>query len=113
MMACGRVFYAATCEALTIHTPSRNRLPPTDFWGPQADHLDSQICVTLLETLLNNVSQDGQRRKLHGQTYTIQVDMKCFDLIPKLLATAAQSDAVTVKDDDGSDKREVDYKYVL
>lgn len=79
----------------------------------QIDHLDAQRCVNLLETLLNNVSQDGQKRKFHGQTYTIEVDTKCFDLIPKLLATVCQSDAVMVKDKDGQDTRADDYKCVL
>lgn len=51
----------------------------------------------MLEILLNNVSQDGERREIDGEMYKIEIDIKCFDFLPKLLSIAAGADKIQVE----------------
>lgn len=49
-----------------------------------------------METLLNNISRDGEKRvdKETNEQYVIEVDTRCFDLIPKLLSTISKASSV-------------------
>jgi hypothetical protein len=50
----------------------------------------------MMDTLLNNISRDGESRvdKETNEKYVVEVDTRCFDLIPKLLLTISSSPSV-------------------
>ena len=66
------------------------------FGAPQIQNLHPDKCVLMMETLLNNISHDGESRvdKETNEKYVIEVDTRCFDMIPKLLLTISSAPLV-------------------
>ena len=49
-----------------------------------------------METLLNNISRDGEKRTCPEtkERYIVEVDTRCFDLIPKLLMSISKESTI-------------------